>query len=273
MQPPSQWLAPGEGTAMPPPPGPSGAGARGPEAPRPPPTQAQERTEADRRNGGPAPPPKRPLHPGCGGTTPEAGARTPCPLTAEGGPAAPRTAQTELPYQRPARGRLGREPGRRGSLPLPPPPPAALSRWLPTRPRLTPAAARQPPRHEYIPGGHAGDNRWQAGAWRGGGAAPPPPPPPAPPPQLGNHSSDPPPPRSRGGAPPPPQGTATRGGGGGCGWTCTPRAPAPPAAPARVAAARRAPTSVLEQRADEAWGRRTAAHQNSMEAAPHMTLP
>ena len=189
---------------------------RAPPTPPPPPsTQAQEQTEADRRIGGPAPPRKRPLHPGCGGTTAEAGARTPCPLPADGGRAAPRTAQTERPYQRPARGRRGRKPGRGGSPPLPPPP-AALTRWRPTGPRPTPAAARQPPRHEYTPGGHAGENGWQADARRGRGggwAAPPPPPPPAPPPQLGNHRSDPPPPRSRGGAPPPPEENATRGGG------------------------------------------------------------
>ena len=82
MPPPSRWLAPGAGTALPPPPRPSGGGARGleapPHSPPPPPlTQAQERTEADRRNSGPASPLKRPLHPGCGGTTAEAGARTP----------------------------------------------------------------------------------------------------------------------------------------------------------------------------------------------------
>ena len=40
-----------------------------------------------------------------------------------------------------------------------------------------------------------------------------------------------------------------------------------------VAAEGRAHTSAPEQRTDQAWGRRTAAHQNSMKAAPHMTLP
>ena len=66
----------------------------------------------------------------------------------------------------------------------PPPPPAALTRWRPTGPHPTPAAARQPPRHEYTPGGQAGDNGWQADAQRGGGAGgrPPHPPPPLPPP-------------------------------------------------------------------------------------------
>ena len=72
---------------------------------------------------------------------------------------------------------------------------------------------------------------------RGGGGALPPPPP-ASPPQLGGHRSEPPPPRSRGDAPPPPEGTATWGGG--CGWTCTPRAPAPPAACSRGGRGRQA---------------------------------
>ena len=183
---------------MPPPPRPSGGVARGPEgpphSPPPSPTQAPERTEADRRNGGPTPPPKRPLHPGCGGTTAEAGAHTPCLRPADGGPATPRTAQTERPYQRPARGRGGREPGRGGS---PPSPLAALTRRRPTGPRPTPTAARQPPRHEYTPGGHAGGNRRQADARRGrgagGGGPPTPPPHPA---KLGSHRSGPPPPRS-----------------------------------------------------------------------------
>ena len=177
-------------------------GTRGPPPfPPPTPTQAQERTEADRRNGGPAPPPKRPLHPGCGGTTAEAGARTPCPLPADGGPAAPRTAQTEQPYQSLARGRQGREPGRGGS---PPPPPAALARGRPIGQRPTPAAARQPPRQEYTPGGHTGDNGWQAEP-DGARERPPQPPPPAPP------TPPPPPPQAWGpqerpSAPPEPRG-------------------------------------------------------------------
>ena len=153
---------------------------------------------------------------------------------------------------------------------FPPPPPAALTHWRLTRPRQTPAAARQPPRHEYTPGGHAGDNRWQADARRGGGRPPPRSPPPAWEPQ--ERPSAPPEPSGR--APPPPEGTATRGGGGGdaAGPAPAPQRPQLPA-PAGVAAAGRAQAGVLEQRAHQAWGRRTAAHQNSMEAAPHMTLP
>ena len=70
---------------------------------------------------------------------------------------------------------------------------------------------------------------------RGGrGAAPPPPP--RSPPQLGSHRSGPPPPWSRGDAPPP---RRDRDAGGGCGWTCTPRAPAPPAACSRGGRSRR----------------------------------
>ena len=81
--------------------------------------------------------------------------------------------------QRPAWGRRGREPGRGDPSPFPPAP-APLTNWTPTGPRQTPTAARQPPRHEYTPGGRAGDKGWQADTRRGrgaggGGVAPPPP--------------------------------------------------------------------------------------------------
>ena len=230
-----------------PPPRPSGGGARGPEgpphSPPPPPTQAQERTEADRRNGGPAPPPKRPLHPGCGGTTAEAGARTPCPLPANGGPAAPRTAQTERPYQRAARGRRGREPGRGGSTPLPPPPrrtdPLAADRTAPDArgcpatptARVYPERARQRQRM-------AGQR--PTGGW-GGGAAPPAPrpPPPLPPPSLGATGAALRPPGAEGTPPPPPPRRDRVVGGGGDAAGPAHRAPQrpQPAAPVGVAAA------------------------------------
>ena len=217
-----------QGTTGPPPP-----------PPPPPPTRAQERTEADRRNGGPASPPKRPMHSGCAGTTAEAGARTPCPLPADGGPAAPRTAQTERPYQRPAWGRRGREPGRGGSPPLPPPPrrtdPSLADRTAPDargRP-VTPTA-------RVYPGGarrrqRMADRRPTGRGGRAGGP-PTPPPPPSPAWEPQERPSATPEPRGR---PPPPEGTATRGGGG-CGWTCTPRAPAPPGACSRGGRGRRA---------------------------------
>ena len=47
---------------------------------------------------------------------------------------------------------------RAGGFPPSLPPPAALARQRPTGPRPTPAAARQAPRHEYTPRGHARDN-------------------------------------------------------------------------------------------------------------------
>ena len=96
----------------------------------------------------------------------------------------------------------------------PPPPPAALTRWRPTGPRPTPKAARQPPRHEYTPGGHAGGNGRQADARLGGGAGgrPPHPPPPHPP-KLGSHRSGPPPPLERRGRPPPRRDRDAGGGG------------------------------------------------------------
>ena len=78
-------------------------------------------------------------------------------------------------------------------------------------------------------------------------------------------------PQSRGDAPPPPEGTTTRGGGGGCGWTCTPRAPAPPAACSRGGRGRR-PSP--HQRAGAARGPSLgAAHSGAPEQyggrAPH----
>ena len=217
---------------------------RAPPTPPPPPTQAQERTEADRRNGGPAPPPKRLLHPGCGGTTAEAGARTPCLLPADGGPAAPRTAQTERPYQRPDQGRRGREPGRGGSPPLPPPTPPPRRTGPSAADRTAPDARGRPATltaRVYF----GGARRRQRMAGRrptgrgGGGAAPPtPPPPPLPPPSLRATGAALRPPGAEG-TPPPPRRDPRRGGGG-CGWTCTLRALAPPAACSRGGRGRRA---------------------------------
>ena len=139
----------------------------------------------------------------------------------------------------PFRGRPGEGGGANqgGGVPPPsPPPPAALTHWRPTGPRLTPAPARQPPRHEYTPGWHAGDNGWQADTRRGGGAggggAAPPTPPSRPPPPAGGPQeplSAPVEPRGR---PPSPRRDRDAGGGG-CGWTCTPCAPAPQAACSR----------------------------------------
>ena len=84
------------------------------------------------------------------------GAGAPRPRQAPARPArCRRTADRRRPGRRkrsgPFRGRPGEDGGanRGGGVPPPPPPPAALTRWRPTGPRPTPAAARQPPRHEY----------------------------------------------------------------------------------------------------------------------------
>ena len=145
----------------------------------------------------------------------------------------------------PFRGRPGEDRGANQSggvpPPPPPPPPAALTRWRPTGPRPTPAAALQPPRHEYSRGGtpETMDGRPTPHGVGGQGGGPPTPPPPAPPPpSLGATGATLCPPWSRGGAPPPPEGTAAWGGG--CGWTCKPRAPAPPAACSRGGRGRQA---------------------------------
>ena len=263
---------------MPPPLGRQGRrqGTRRPPPLPPPPPQAQERTEADRRNGGPAPPPKRPLHPGSGGTTAEAGARTPCPLQADGGLAVPRTAETERPPQRPARGRLGREPGR--GVPPPPPPPPGRTEPL-AADRTAPDARARPatPTARVYPGGARRRQRMAGrrptGRGGGGGGPPTPPPPVPPPPAWGPQERPSAPLEPRGRPPSPRRDHDARGGGGAAGLAhSAPQRPQPPA-PAEVAADRRAHTSAPEQRAVQAWRRRTAEHQNSMEAAPSMTLP
>ena len=108
---------------------------------------------------------------------------------------------------------------------------------------------------------------------RGGGgrrSGPPyPPPPPLLPPSLRATGATLRPPGAEG-TPPLPQ-KGPRRGGGGCGWTCTPRAPASPAACSRGGRGRRGSP---HQRAGAARGPSLgAAHQNSMEAAPPMTPP
>ena len=241
MRPPSRWLVPGAGTAMPPPPRPSGGGARGPEGPprSPPPLPLRPKSGQRQTKETAAPYPLQ-----RGRCTRGAGAPRPRQAPARPARCWP-TADRRRPGRRkrscPIRGRPGEDGGanQRGGPP-PPPPPAALTRWEPTGPHLTPAAARQPPRHEYTPGGHAGDNGWQADAQRGGWAGGRPPhPPPATPPSFGATGAALRPPGAERIPPPPPQ-KGPRRGGGGFGWTCTPRAPAPPAACSRVGRDRRA---------------------------------
>ena len=161
MRPLSRRLAPGAGTARPPPLGRQRA-APGDQSPPPPPPQAQEQKEAYQGNGCPAPPPKRPLHPGGRGhhlrgkhlhALPAAGRRR----TGSAQDGANGVAPSEA-----GPGKTGAPTRAEGLSPAPP------------RPRRTdPLAANRarrprPPGNRHgtsIPlGRHAGDNRWQADA-------------------------------------------------------------------------------------------------------------
>ena len=177
----------------------------------------------------------------------------------------------------PSEAGLGKMGARTRAGGFPPPPrrtdPLAADRAAPdARGRPATPAARVYPggaRRRQQMAGQLPTGRGDEGWWGG-----PPTSPPAPPPRLEGHRSDPPPPRSRG-KPPLPQKGPRRGGGGGDAAGPAHRAPQRPQlpAPAEVAADGRAHTSAPERRADQGWGRRTAAHQNSMAAAPPMTPP
>ena len=108
---------------------------------------------------------------------------------------------------------------------------------------------------------------------RGRRSGPPTPPPPRPCPSLRATGATLRPPRAEE-TPPLPQKGPRRGRGGDAAGPAhrAPQRPQPPA-PGGVAADGRAHTSAPERRADQAWGRHTAAHQNSMGAAPPMTPP
>ena len=143
----------------------------------------------------------------------------------------------------PFRGRPGEDRGANqgGGVPPPSPPPyrrtdplaadrtAPDARGCPATPtaRVYPGGARRRPRMA---------GRRPTG--RGGGGAAPPPPPPLPPPawEPQERPSAPPEPR---GCPPSPRRDRDAGWGG-CGWTCTPRAPGPPAACSRGGRGRQA---------------------------------
>ena len=244
MRPPRQQLAPGagppgrppsavrgwgQGTKGPPPlpsPSPSGPRADGGRLKRRRPCTPPEEAAAPRGEGAPrprqAPPVNRPHAP----ALPAAGQRRTGGTHDGANGAAPSKA---------ALGKTGART-RAGGFPPPPPPPRRTDPLAPDQ--AAPDAFGRPatPKARVYPGGArrrqqmAGQRptgRGDGGRWSG----PPNPPRPRPRPQLEVHRSDPPPPRSGGDAPPPPEGTATRGGG--CGWTCTPRAPTPPAACSR----------------------------------------
>ena len=169
MRPSSRQLAPGDGTTRPPPLGRQGAAPgdqRAPAtAPPLPPRPKSERRQTE-ETAAPHPPRRGRCTRGEGVLRP----RQAPPVNRPHAPALPaagrrRTggAQDGANGAAPSEASLGKmgAPTRAGG---PPPPPAALTHWQPTGPRPTPAATRQRPRHEYTPGGHAGDNRWQADA-------------------------------------------------------------------------------------------------------------
>ena len=218
MRPPSRWLAPGAGTAMPPPPQPSGGDARGPEGP-------------------PHSPPPLPLRPMSGQRQTEETAAPHPPRRGRctRGEGAPRPWQAPA---RPARCRPTadrRRPGRRkrsGSAP-PPPPPRRTGPSAADRTAFDACGRPATPTARVYPGGARRRQRMagQRPTGRGGGGVAPPPPPPArSPPQLGSHGSGPLPPRSPGDAPPPAQKGPRRGGGGAAGPAHrAPQRPQPPA--------------------------------------------
>ena len=201
----------------------------------PPPLGCQGAAPGDQRPP-PTPPPPLPLRPKSGWRQTEETAAPHYPDEAAAPGVRGHHGRGRRPFALPAAGRRrtgGAQDGANGAAPSEagpgktgvqttvggyapfPPPPAPLTRWRPTGPRPTPAAAWQPPRHEYTPGGHAGDNRWRADARRGGraGVRPPHPPPCFPPPSLGATGATLRPPRAEG-TPPLPQKGPRRGRGG-----------------------------------------------------------
>ena len=214
----------------------SGGGARGPEGPphSPPPPPSGPGADGGRlKKRRPRTPLEEAAAPGVSGH--HGRGRRPHALPAAG---RRRTggAQDGANGAAPFRGRSGKAGGANqggGVAPPSPPPrrtdPLAADRTAPNargRPatptaQVYPAGARRRPRMA---------GRRPTGL--GGGGAAPPHPPPCSPPQLGSHGSDPPPPLEPRGRRPLPQ-KGPRRGGRGCGWTCTPCAPAPPAACSR----------------------------------------
>ena len=273
MRPPRRWLAPGVGTTRPPPLGRQGA-APGDQRPPPTPPPLPLRPKSRRRQTDEAAAPHPPRRGRC---TRDEGA--PRPRQAPAHPARCRpTADRRRPGRRkrsgPFRGRPGEDgsANQGGGVPPPRSPPRRTDPLVADR--TAPDARGRPATHtaRVYPRGARRRQR-MAGrrpTGRGGG---PPGPPPLPPPSLRATRATVRPPGAEG-TPPLPQKGPRRGGGGDAAGPAhrAPQRPQPPA-PSGVAADRRAHTSAPEQRADQAWGRRTAAHQNSMEAAPPMTLP
>ena len=219
-------------------------GTRGPP-PSPPPSQSGPRADGGRpKKRRPRTPPEEAAAPGVrwhhgrGGnphTLPAAGRRR----TGGAQDSANGTALSEA-----GPGKTGART-RAGGFPPPPPPPPPPPHW-PVGGR--PDRARRP----WPPGNPHGtsipregtpkttDGRPTPNGAGGRGGCPPHPPPCSPPPSLGATGAALRPPGAEGTPPPPPRRDRDAGGGGGCGWTCTLRAPASPAACFRGGRGRRA---------------------------------
>ena len=224
---------------MPPSPRPSGGGARGPEGPPhpPPPSLSGPRADGGRpKKRRPRTPPEEAAAPGMRGH--HGRCRRPHALPAAG---QRRTGGTQDGANGAALSEAG--PGRTGArtraggFPPPPPPPPRRTDPL-AADRTAPDARGRPATFtaRVYPGGARRRQRMAGRRPTGRGGGPPTtPPPPAWEPQ--ERPSAPPVPRGR---PPSPRRDRDAGGGGGCGWTCTPRAPAPPAACSRGGRGRQA---------------------------------
>ena len=285
MRPPSRRLAPGAGTARPPPLGRQGAAPgdqRAPPTPPPLPLRPKSGRRQTKETAAPHPPRRGRCTRGEGAPRP----RQAPPVNRPHAPALPaadrrRTggAQDGANGATPSEAGLGKAGARTRAGRFPPPPsphrrtdPLAADRAAPDahgRPatptaRVYPRGAR---RRQRITG--------QRPTGRGGGGRrSSPPTPPRSPAQLEGHRSDPLPPPNRGDAPPPPEGTATRGGGGVRLDLHTARPSAPSRLLPRGSQLTGKPTPERRRGArNKPWGRRTSAHQNSMGAAPPMTPP
>ena len=242
MQPPSRWLAPGAGTAMPPPPPAVRRRRQGTRGPPPLSHPLPLRPKSGRRQTEETAAPHPPRRGRC-----TRGAGAPRPGQAPTRPACCRpTADRRRPGRRKRsgliRGRPGEDGGANqgGGVPPPPPPPRRTDPLAADR--TAPDARGRPatPTARAYPGGARQGQRkgGQRPTGRGGGGAAPPAPP-HPPPAWEPQERPSAPPEPRG--PPPPEGTATRGGGGGCGWTCSRGGRGPRASPHQRARATRAP--------------------------------
>ena len=284
MRPPRRRLASGAGTARPPPLGRQVA-APGDQRPPPTPPPLPLRPKSGRRQrketAAPHPPRRGRCTRGEGAPRP----RQAPPVNRPHAPALPAADRRRTGSARdgangaaPSEGGLGRAGAqtRAGGFPPPPSSPRRTDPLAAGRAALDAHGRPATPKARVYSGGARQRQRMagQRPTGRGGRRrrSGPPSPPPAPPPSLRATGATLRPPGAEG-TPHLPQKGTRRGGADAAGPAHrAPQRPQPPA-PAGVAADGRARTSAPKRRADQAWVRHTAAHQNSMGAAPPMTPP